>query len=73
MAYDTLEPFGAIRDNWHMAVQASLFSAAHTPKGKQPPSPSEFIYKTPEERAETNKQTFLSFLKSKAKHGDRRK
>lgn len=67
MAYDHLEPFGSIRDNWHTAIQMQLMAAVHTPRGKAVPSASEFLYELPEEKVERNAKTFLALLKSKVK------
>ena len=67
MAYDRLDPFGASRDNWHMAVQAQMFAAVHTRRGVKPPSVHDFLYQAPEEKREKNAQSFLSFLRAKAK------
>lgn len=69
MAYDSIQPFGAIRDNWHMAVMAHLFSAAHTRKGQKPPDIKDFIYKTPEEAKAEKHQSFFAMLRAKAKNG----
>ncbi len=67
MAYDQVEPFGAVRDNWHMAVQAQLFCAANTAKGKRPPALDAFMYKDPGEVREQNARSFIDFLRSKKK------
>lgn len=73
MAYDYLEPFGAVRDNWHMAVQAQMFAAAHTKKGRTPPKIQEFMYQHPEDKRETNARGFMTWLNAKANNGNRRK
>lgn len=65
MAYDGLEPFGALRDNWHMAVQAQLFCSVHTRKGRRPPDVKDFIYQSPDDRREQNARRFVDFLRSK--------
>ena len=48
MAYYNIEPFGANRDNWHMATMASLYASAHTQKGKQSLTTDDFMFKDPE-------------------------
>ena len=52
--YEKLEPFGAWRDNWHMAVLASLLANIHRDPKKRPEpvSPSEFMYVDSETRKE---------------------
>lgn len=48
--YDRLEPFGAWRDNWHMAVLTSIVANANRDPKKRPTpfSPSEFFYRDAE-------------------------
>lgn len=47
--YERLEPFGAWRDNWHMAVLASLLANIHRdPKKCGVVSPSEFMFSDPQ-------------------------
>lgn len=66
IAYDRIEPFGSVRDNWHMAVQAQMFAAAHGRKGHKPPPLSEFMYKSPEENRKQKHQQFFSKLRQRA-------
>jgi len=67
MAYDQIEPFGTVRDNWHMAVQSQIFCSAHTKKGRRPPELKAFMYKNPELQREDNAKSFITFLRSKKK------
>lgn len=54
MRYEKIEPFGSQRDNWHMAVLASILSRVHTPKGKRAPTVEDFMFVDPETRKEQN-------------------
>lgn len=50
-----MEPFGAWRDNWHMAVFASMYANAHRKPGGKAMSPADFFYmdqQTRQERAD---------------------
>jgi len=66
-AYDQIEPYGSMRDNWHMAVIAQLFCAANTRRGRKPPDLKSFFYQDPTSTREQNAKTFTSFLRAKAK------
>jgi len=47
MAYYNIEPFGAIRDNWHMARLGSLYASVHTPRGRPSMTSDDFMFKDP--------------------------
>lgn len=68
MAFYELDPWGAHRDNLHMAELASLFANANAIKG-QSFSAADFMYKDPDQRQEENKQNILQGLLSLAAHG----
>jgi hypothetical protein len=73
--YFVIEPFGAQRDNWHMAILASLYGTVHKRKGRSAPSMADFMYKDEKSREQKNNQSFLDFLSANAKpkvtHGDK--
>ena len=62
-----MEPFGAVRDNWHMAVLASQFASAHTGKGRTPPKMSAYFYKDKTKQEDEQSNNFLNFLQANAK------
>lgn len=45
MAFYNIEPFGANRDNWHMARLAVMYAGVHTPRGKPRPDVDDFMFK----------------------------
>lgn len=67
IAYYQLEPFGAWRDNWHMATLATMYAQAHSAKG-QTTSLSDFMFKDTEtltrERQESVRKSMLSLVKA---------
>ena len=65
--YYQMEPFGAVRDNWHMAVLASQFASAHTGKGRTPPKMSAYFYKDKTKQEDEQSNNFLTFLQANAK------
>ena len=65
--YYQIEPFGAVRDNWHMAVMASQFASAHTGKGRTPPKMSNYFYKDKTKQEDDQSNNFLTFLQANAK------
>ena len=70
MEYERLEPFGSWRDNWHMAVLATITAnAARNPK-HQPIRPDVFFYKDPESAADERDQEMLGKLRMLRKHGN---
>ncbi|WP_372810085.1 hypothetical protein [Litorivivens sp.] len=70
IAYDQEEPFGAWRDNWHMAVMAQMFASVHTKKGHKPPPMKDFFYISQDTKSSNETRTFFSRLSAKAKkHG----
>lgn len=67
MAYDQIEPFGAWRDNWHMAVIAQMYCSVHTKKGHKAPPMKEFFFTDPDSKSKTETRLFFSRLSAKAK------
>lgn len=45
MAYARVEPFGQTRDNWHMAVLASVLVNINVGKDSKTVSPEDFMWK----------------------------
>lgn len=72
MEYARLEPFGQLRDNWHMAVIASILASAYRDPKKQAAKFSDFFY-TDEDTAREEKDKalmkFFSKLKPKTDDG----
>ena len=73
--YFAIEPFGAQRDNWHMATMANLYVSAHTKQGRRAPGVADFMYKDSKSREQSNNQSFIDFLNATAKpkvtHGNK--
>lgn len=67
MAYDSIEPFGTMRDNMHFAMLARLYVSAHQKKGKPAPELRDFMFIAKEERAKSSQMLFTSWLGAKAK------
>jgi len=65
--YFAIEPFGAQRDNWHVATLSNLFASVHTKKGRRAPSVADFMYKDSKSRERENNQSFIDFLSTNAK------
>lgn len=69
--YDSIQPFGHERDNWHMGVLASILINQYLSKGQRPKNPNDFMFRTTKQvkQSETNK--FLNTLETiaKKKHG----
>ena len=65
--YYQIEPFGAVRDNWHMAVMASQFASAHTGKGKSAPRMSNYFYKDKAKQENEQSDSFLTFMQANSK------
>jgi hypothetical protein len=65
IAYDNIEPFGAIRDNIHAGIIAAMVGNPYK-KGK-PLSPVDFLLKDPEEQREKETAKFFNWLKASAK------
>lgn len=64
MEYDTLQPFGAERDNWHAAMIAQLIAAVHTPKNRRPPEVRDFMFRDSESRRQDEEAKLLNWLRS---------
>lgn len=62
MEFYRLEPFGASRDNWHMAVLAMVFANAHRDPKKPAIPPDRFIYTDEETAAEAEDEKLMTFL-----------
>jgi len=59
------EPFGAWRDNWHMAQLAALYGQVHAKPGASI-KPADFMYKTEGQRKDENARAFINALRSAA-------
>jgi hypothetical protein len=70
--YEKLEPFGAIRDNWHMGTLAALYMQVHGKPGRKV-SADDFMYRTiDEQRDRQTRQTIqglIALAKPKATKG----
>jgi len=59
------EPFGALRDNWHMAQLAHMYSTVHGKKGSKS-SPNDFFYKSEETKGRDNIRRMMAGMSSLA-------
>lgn len=66
-AYYKMEPFGAERDNWHMAQLCSLFANAHRKRNSAAISPDQFMYRDRDTHRQKSTVGFLSGLKALGK------
>lgn len=64
MEYERLEPFGALRDNWHTAMLATILANAHRDPKKPPVRMSEFFYQDPDTVEEKNNVETLECLRA---------
>lgn len=65
--YYNQEPFGAERDNWHMAVLASLFANSLRQKNSDPKTrPVDFFYNSVSDSKERETQATLAALAAMA-------
>jgi len=59
------EPFGALRDNWHMAQLAHMYSTVHGKKGSKS-SPNDFFYKSEATKGKENIRRMMAGMSSLA-------
>jgi len=64
--YAELEPFGAMRDNWHMGTLASLYMQVHGKPGSKT-SADDFMYRSADEQRERQTRATMSALRALAK------
>jgi hypothetical protein len=64
MEYDTIQPFGDIRSNWHAALIAQILCAVNTSKNHRPPKVSDFLFKDEQTRHDEQEQELLSWLRA---------
>lgn len=69
MDYYDLEPFGALRDNWHAAQQAALTFNVHRGRGTPPRSIRDFMYEPPASVAERKDAEFIAKLRTRSNRG----
>jgi hypothetical protein len=62
--YERLEPFGAIRDNYHAAMIATILANAHRGPRRAPVKMDEFFYVDPETRRERADLEMLTRLEA---------
>lgn len=65
--YWTLEPWGAMRDNLHTGIMASLLFNANRGQGQEPRQPQDFMITDGESAKETKMQKFVANLRAMAK------
>lgn len=63
--YETLEPFGAWRDNWHAAVIASILANVNRKPGTPPVSMADFFYTDPATAQEQKEAAMIAFIEGK--------
>ncbi len=66
IAYYSLEPFGATRDNLHSAMIASTIANVHRGKGKKAIPPKDFMLKTELDKPKASFDEFYAFLSAHA-------
>lgn len=73
-AFSDLEPFGADRDNYHLATLTAFLGNVFRTKGDikfyRPYRFQDFMFEAPEVRKEREDIEFLHFLNSRAKNGN---
>ena len=62
MEYSRLEPFGAIRDNWHAALIASILANAYRDPKRPPPKFKDFFYVDEDTAQEDKDKEIFKFL-----------
>ena len=67
MALYELEPFGAWRDNYHAAMQASLLLNINRGRNSAPSKISDFMYRDRDSQREKDTSCFMAGLKLLAK------
>jgi len=67
LAYNELEPFGAERDNYHVAMLASIYINSRRSKGSTKVSPKDFMYKDIETARELKTNSFVGSIQAAAK------
>ena len=69
MAYYRLEPFGAWRDNWHMAQLTALLRNVNLGKGKPASKVSDFMWHDEVAKKDSEQASFFAAMRSLAKKG----
>lgn len=64
MAFDSISPFGAERDNYHAGVVASTVANCHSKKSF---SPADFMLKDEAQKKQEGLQSFMKGLRAHAK------
>lgn len=64
--YAELEPFGAVRDNWHMGTLAAMYMQVHGKPGSKPTA-GDFMYRSADEQRERQTRATMSALRALAK------
>ena len=65
-AFYDLEPFGAPRDNWNVAVLCALTANINRDKNGKTLKPDDFMFVAPEIRKRTQGLEFLAFMEARA-------
>ena len=63
--YYNEEPFGALRDNWHMAQLANMYQTVHAKKGTKS-SPDDFFYKSEAAKGKENIKRMMAGMSTLA-------
>lgn len=69
MEYESLEPFGAIRDNWHSATIAHILANVHRDPKKPPIAFSDFMYRDHQSIQEEKARALIAFMDSRSEDG----
>ena len=61
-AYESAEPFGAKRDNYHAGLIAALIHNLHCDERDAPLSPDDFMLKSDAQRARESTRSLMRFM-----------
>ncbi len=67
MEYESIEPFGAWRDNWHSATIAHILANVHRDPHRPPIPFQEFMFKDPRSIREEKDREMLAFMEAKVR------
>ncbi len=67
--FETLEPFGSWRDNWHAAMVATILANAFRSSSSRPSKISDFMYIDPESAQAIRDNAAVAFFDSKVRDG----
>jgi hypothetical protein len=69
MEYDSIEPFGDFRANWHSALIAYILAKVNTPTNKRQPELKDFIWRDETTRREESTAHVFAMMRALKKDG----